>query len=298
MDILTDILQSAGLRKSLLMKRAIYKPLAIKFPCEMSMGFHAVAQGEVYLRSQGIKVPILLKRGDIVMLKRGLSHEIATDVKTKAQNFSDIDFPQYENRIPLVSIVSGVYQFQTEPIHPMFSEIPDLMIIRAEEIPSHSALYIAQQLLSAEVGNSGPGSDAITRSLLDVLFHYIFRDWLEKRESKTSSFSQALKDPNLKKVITAVHAEPSKDWNLENLSEVAGLSRAAFAQKFKKITGDTPAHYLARIRIQKAMDMLRATNDGLEIIAEKVGYGDSFVFSKAFKRILGVSPKEFRKEIA
>ena len=45
------------------------------------------------------------------------------------------------------------------------------------------------------------------------------------------------------------------------------------------------------------MDLLRATDDGLEAIAEKVGYGDSFVLSKAFKRVVGVSPKEFRTQL-
>ena len=298
MDILTDILNSAGLNKSLLMKRAFYKPIAIKFPCVKSMGFHVVSQGEVYLRSPQIKTPVLLKRGDVVMLKRGLDHEIATDLSVKVRELPIEDFPVLTNKTPLVTMVSGVYQFQTEPIHPLFAEIPNLIIIRAEEIPSHSPLFMAQQLLSAETEISGPGSDAITRSLIDVLFHYIFRDWLEKRETKTSSWSLALKDQHLKKAIEALHAAPDKEWNLEELAEVAGLSRAAFAQKFKKITNDTPAHYLTRIRIQRAMDLLRSTDHGLETIAENVGYGDSFVFSKAFKRILGVSPKEFRKQLA
>lgn len=297
MDILTDILNSAGLTKSLLMKRAFYKPIAVKFPCVQSMGFHVVLQGEAFLRSAQLKNPVQLKRGDVVMLKRGLSHEIATDTTAKVQNLPVEDFPVLLTKTPLVTIVSGLYQFQTEPIHPLFTEIPNIIIIRAEEISSHSPLFMAQQLLSAETGQTGPGSDAITKSLIDVLFHYIFRDWLEKRKTKTSSWSLALKDQHLKKAIEALHASPTKEWNLEELSKVAGLSRAAFAQKFKKITGDTPAHYLTRIRIQRAMDLLRTTDKGLEDIAENIGYGDSFVFSKAFKRILGVSPKEFRKQL-
>jgi transcriptional regulator GlxA family with amidase domain len=99
---------------------------------------------------------------------------------------------------------------------------------------------------------------------------------------------------HLNKAIQAVHAQPESEWTLESLAEVAGLSRAAFAQRFKRVTGDTPAHYIARIRIQRAMDLLRATDDNLERIAERVGYGDPFVFSKAFKRLQGVSPREFR----
>ncbi len=299
MDILTDILNSAGLSKSLLVKRSFYKHFAIQFPCAKSMGFHMVTQGEMYLRSPHIKAPLLIKRGDIVMLKRGLDHDLVTDLSLKSISIDSlIDSPVLVKKNPLVTMVCGLYQFQTEPIHPLFTEIPDLVHIKSEEIEAHSTLFIAQNLLSAEVGMKGNGSDAITKSLVDVLFHYIFRNWLEKRDAKTSSWSKALKDQHLKRAIEAIHSKPSEDWNLEELAEVAGISRAAFAHKFKKITGDTPAHYLAKVRIQRAMDLLRTSSDGLESIAEQVGYSDSFIFSKAFKRIIGVSPKEFRKQLA
>jgi AraC-like DNA-binding protein len=95
-----------------------------------------------------------------------------------------------------------------------------------------------------------------------------------------------------------MHAEPERDWSVDALAGTAGISRAAFAQKFKRISGDTPAHYLTKLRIQRAMDMLRRADDNLEKVAEAVGYNDVFVFSKAFKRIQGLSPKAFRKSMA
>ncbi|OGB21855.1 MAG: hypothetical protein A3I66_10280 [Burkholderiales bacterium RIFCSPLOWO2_02_FULL_57_36] len=131
-----------------------------------------------------------------------------------------------------------------------------------------------------------------------MLFHYILREWIAQREGEGQSWRRALKDTHLQKAITAMHAEPARDWSVDDLADTAGISRAAFAQKFKRISGDTPAHYLTKLRIQRAMDMLRTADDSVERIAESVGYNDSFVFSKAFKRIQGVSPKEFRKSLA
>jgi AraC-like DNA-binding protein len=287
MDILTDILQSAGLSKSLLTKQSFYKPWSATFPCDLSMGFHVVTQGEAFIRSSKLKTPLHLKRGDIAMLKRGFAHEISTGPEVKSKSAT---------KTPLVTLVSGVYQFQTLPIHPLFSEIPDFLVIRSEEAASHSPLSVAQQLLSAELDQTGPGSEAITKSLLDVLFHYIFRMWLLYINKNTGRWSWALKDQHLQRAIGAIHTEPTRDWNLEDLADVAGISRAAFAQKFKKITGETPAHYVTKVRIQRAMDLLRSTDTSLEGIAEKVGYGDSFVFSKAFKRVLGLSPRDFRNQ--
>jgi AraC-like DNA-binding protein len=298
MDVLTDILNSAGLRKSLLARHAFYTSWAMRLPCDKSMGFHIVTHGEAYVRAPRFEAPLRLERGDIILLNRGFDHEVATDLNVKAPPFVDagpFPGPDREGQQPLAVVVCGLYQFQTEPIHPLFAELPDMIVIRAADIPSHSPLYVAQQLLAAELAQSEQGSESVVKALLDVVFHYILRNWLNREEENPHRWSLALKDKHLQKAIQAIHARPSADWNLEGLAMVAGLSRAAFAQRFKRLAGDTPAHYLARVRIQRAMDLLRSTDDSVERIAEHVGYGDPFVFSKAFKRIQGVSPREFKK---
>jgi AraC-like DNA-binding protein len=297
MDILTDILNSAGLAKPQLLRLTFHAPQAATFPCARSMGFHLVTQGEGYVRWANGDAPLQLRRGDIVMIKRGLGHEVATDLKVKGGPDPAVEKSRSAGDKPLVSWVTGVYQFQTQPIHPLFAELPDLLLFRSEDIAPHSPLAIAQQLLSAEIAQDGPGSDTISKSLVDVMFHYILREWLEQKKGEGYSWSRAIKDGHLQKAIAAIHAAPEKDWSVDQLARTAGISRAAFAQKFRRLSGDTPAHYLTRVRIQRAMDLLRSGDDSVERIAETVGYNDSFVFSKAFKRIQGVSPKEFRKQL-
>jgi len=307
MDILSDILNSAGLAVPSLEQLTFHAPRAERFRCDKSMGFHLVTKGEAYVRWDCGKPPIHLQRGDIVMIKRGLGHVIATDPETQAPEAAaerplftsagDIGSHANSER-PLTSLVTGYYQFRTDPIHPLFAELPDQIHIRSDDIAPHSPLHIAQQLLSAELAQDGPGSQAIIKSLVDMLFHYILREWIAQRESDGQSWRRALKDTHLQKAIAAMHAEPERDWSVDELAGTAGISRAAFAQKFKRISGDTPAHYLTRLRIQRAMDMLRKADDNLEKVAEAVGYNDVFVFSKAFKRIQGLSPTAFRKSMA
>ncbi len=297
MDVLTDILNSAGLRKSLLARHAFFEPWAMRMPCAKSMGFHMVTHGEAYVRAPRFPTPLRLDRGDIILINRGFDHEVATDPVTAVpphahpHPFAGPARPG----TPLAILVCGLYQFQTEPIHPLFAELPEVIVIRAGSIASHSPLYAAQQLLAAEMSQAGHGAEAVIKALLDVMFHFILRDWLNGEGRDRGSWGRALADKHLHRAIQAMHAGPEKDWDLETLAGVAGLSRAAFAQRFKRLAGDTPARYLARLRVQRAMDMLRATDENLESIAERVGYRDPFVFSKAFKRMQGASPREFRK---
>jgi AraC-like DNA-binding protein len=300
MDVLTDILNSAGLRKTLLARHAFYAPWAMKLPCAKSMGFHLVTHGEAYIRAPRFHTPLRLERGDIILLNRGFDHEIATDPGTlPSPQASPNPFtgPHFPGQSPLAVVVCGAYRFQTEPIHPLFAELPEKIVIRAGTIASHGPLYAAQQLLAAELAQAGHGSESVVKALVDVMFHFILRDWLNREGRNQGSWSLVLGDSHLHRAIQAMHARPESDWRLESLAEVAGLSRAAFARRFKRIAGDTPAHYLARVRVQRAMDMIRSTEDSLENIAERVGYRDPFVFSKAFKRLQGASPREYRKRL-
>jgi AraC-like DNA-binding protein len=300
MDVLSDILASAGLRKSLLVRHAFYSPWAMRMPCDKSMGFHLLTQGEAWVRARRFEAPVHLERGDIILINRGFDHEISTGSSAPEPSRSGLApdaGPAVDGKDPLAIVVSGVYQFQTEPIHPLFAELPDTLILRGKHIASHSPLYAAQQLLAAELARKGHGTESVVKALVDVMFHFILRDWLDGEGRDQGSWSLALRDPHLLRAIQAMHAQVEAEWTLEELAEVAGLSRAAFAQRFKRLAGDTPAHYLARIRIQRAMDMLRTTEENLESIAGRVGYRDPFVFSKAFKRLQGASPRDFRKSV-
>jgi AraC-like DNA-binding protein len=300
MDVLTDILSSAGLRKSLLVRHAFYQPWAMRMPCSKSMGFTLVTHGEAWIRAPRFASPLRLERGDIILINRGFDHEIATDPSIPASvpaGPMPYAGPAAPGRDPVAIVVCGVYQFRTEPIHPLFAELPETLVLRGKNIASHSPLYAAQQLLAAELAQTGHGAESVIKALVDVMFHFILRDWLNGEGRDRDGWTLALRDPHLHRAIQAMHADLDSEWSLEALAETAGLSRAAFAQRFKRLAGDTPARYLARIRIQKAMDMLRSTEENLENIAERVGYRDPFVFSKAFKRLQGASPSEFRRRL-
>ncbi len=95
-------------------------------------------------------------------------------------------------------------------------------------------------------------------------------------------------------VIGALENDFSKDWRLDDLLKIAHMSNSNLMRIFRKATGQTPIEYLVRLRIQKAMELLRNTDLTITEIAMEVGFNDSNYFSRQFRRVVGTTPREFR----
>jgi AraC-like DNA-binding protein len=82
---------------------------------------------------------------------------------------------------------------------------------------------------------------------------------------------------------------------LQELAERVGMSRSIFALKFKETVGETPMEYLTRWRMLLAGDRLKTAGDSLSDIAQSLGYESESAFGKAFKRVMGCSPKQYSR---
>jgi AraC-like DNA-binding protein len=76
------------------------------------------------------------------------------------------------------------------------------------------------------------------------------------------------------------------------------MSRSAFAEQFSRFVGTPPMQYLTNWRMQIAANQLLSTTDGVNAIANRVGYDSEAAFSRAFKKVVGVPPSEWRKKRA
>ncbi len=95
--------------------------------------------------------------------------------------------------------------------------------------------------------------------------------------------------------ITAMHNDPVHRWTLQTLAQFAGMSRSIFALKFKETVGLSPMEYLTRWRMLLAGDRLKSSDDPISAIAVSLGYESESAFRKAFKRVLGCSPRRYRR---
>lgn len=81
---------------------------------------------------------------------------------------------------------------------------------------------------------------------------------------------------------------------MESLAREVGVSRAAFARRFTELVGEPPMSYLTGWRLALAADLLSDPATTLASAAHRVGYSSAFALSTAFKRVRGVSPREYR----
>jgi transcriptional regulator GlxA family with amidase domain len=82
---------------------------------------------------------------------------------------------------------------------------------------------------------------------------------------------------------------------VESLAGVAGQSRSIFAERFSAILGEGAAHYLARLRMQLARELLGQSGISVAEVASRLGYESEASFARAFKRITRVSPGIVRR---
>jgi AraC-like DNA-binding protein len=302
MDILTDLFREAGLQRRRLDLRQLSEHTALHFPCAKSLGLHVVTQGRVYVHAPTLDAPLELNAGDIAVMGRGCEHTIATrpkwkrgEIETVTCTWADAAAPDADPDGMAISVISGAYQLWNTPVHPFFAELPPWYVVRAERRASMGPLPLTLALLDDEVRRRDLGAETVVHGLLDVVFAFLLRSIVAERGAAGASWSQAVRDPLVRRAVVAMHDDCARTWTLEDLALHAGLSRTGLAERFRAAMNDTPLAYLRTVRMQRAMHLLTGTEHHLERIAAAVGYQDAFGFSKVFKRTVGVSPKEFRR---
>ena len=85
--------------------------------------------------------------------------------------------------------------------------------------------------------------------------------------------------------------------SLERLASAARLSTFHFCRAFRQSTGVPPHKYMVQCRIERTKELMRDPDLSLTEIALRVGFADSSKFSSTFRRVTGMTPREFRKEL-
>jgi AraC family transcriptional regulator len=106
----------------------------------------------------------------------------------------------------------------------------------------------------------------------------------------------ALPAHKLRRVIERMNADLDTDLDLKTIAAESGYSRNHFLRMFQAATECTPHQYLLRLRIQKAQSLMKHQSLRIIDIAESCGFTSQSQFSRVFRRVIGVTPRQYRRD--
>lgn len=189
---------------------------------------------------------------------------------------------------PEAEIVCAEFEFGQRFKNPLTSFIQSVIIIRIADAPEIESVHA---LLMDEAFSSRCGKTFGVNQLLQYFLLVVLR-YLIRTEAIPAGVTKALADARLLKAINSMHAQPEKPWTLESLAEVAGMSRASFANHFREATQVTPIEYLTDWRISLAQSKIMS-GEPIKAIAKDVGYANPEALTRVFTKRVGCSPREW-----
>jgi len=178
--------------------------------------------------------------------------------------------------------------------NPLRAGLPRLIHLSGSDATSTRWLEPTVRLLALEAAAPATGQTTVLDRLAEVILVHLIRAWLDGQSADCGGWLRALSDPQLGRTLAAFHAAPGRAWTIESLAGVAGMSRSAFAARFKALTGETPLEYVTTWRMRQAMTMIDADERPLKSIVASLGYASEAAFRTAFKRRVGQTPGDYR----
>jgi AraC-like DNA-binding protein len=264
--------------------------------------FAMLSRGNCWLSVEGTPEPIPLTGGDCFFLARGTSFVLRDSLRTRPKkSFREVaardgsNVAHYGGGGAPTTVVCGSLSFDRASLKPITQLLPSFILIKADQ-PHTLALHNTMQALASEMAEQAPGSEVVATRLAEVLFIQALRAHIASVEGwRNKGWLRAIFDPQMGTPLSVIHDRVNAPWTVESLASAAGMSRSAFAARFKELLGQTPLEYVTEWRMQKAMQLLQQRDRKLIDVARSVGYESDAAFSKAFKRVVGANPSEYLK---
>lgn len=177
----------------------------------------------------------------------------------------------------------GLFDLLREPLIQDFSADP--------------GLSPAFDLMLAEVTKPGLGTQAMTEVLMKQCLIALLRQHL-LRDGANSPLFTTLQHPRLARAVLAILDQPAEPHSVGSLADLAGMSRASFAEHFSRAFQQGPIDFVQKVRLRIAERLLTTTDLPLKVIAQTVGYASHPSFTRAFKQIYSAEPMSYRRSTA
>lgn len=192
------------------------------------------------------------------------------------------------DEVTLAKMLCVTIEYGSQHQSPILLSLPRIIIVPLREAPN---LGHCIAMLEEEADAKRMGWKTATNHLFEYLMAQIVRFAIEKHDVKTGVLA-GFGDEKLRRSLEAIHQRLAEPWTLEALAELAGMSRARFAERFKEVVGATPMEYLLECRLNLARTLLRR-GQAVKAIAASTGFAGTSTFVRAFRRSMGMSPLEW-----
>jgi AraC-like DNA-binding protein len=263
------------------------------------------------------EAPVRLEEGDVILFPQGDPHVMSSAPGMRAPSVDTAFFfsprpPQLPYALSMqgadvtttpidgsdpdrATVVCGFLGFDARPFNPLLAALPRVLRVPGSTLGADSWVTTFMRTVVAESQARRPGGEAVLERMSEMLFVEVLRRHIDSLPPEQNGWLAAMRDPAIGRALSLIHEKPAEAWTLERLSEAAGLSRSSLHERFVHFIGQPPMHYLAQWRMQVAAGLLRDTSAKLVAVALDVGYESEAAFSRAFKRVAGVSPGSWRK---
>ena len=317
MDALSDVLRVAHLTGGVFLHADFFAPwcMAARVApehCAPALGpashlilYHYVVEGELRIRVDGEDgEELVVGAGDVVLLPRNDLHLVGSDLTLPPVAGSDIIQPSKGGGLSSIRhggngrrtrMICGFLGCDCAEDNPVISTLPSLLKLDAEKGGSAEWIRSTFQFAAEEVAAGRPGSETVLAKLSELLFVEAVRRYAEGLPEGQTGWLAGLRDPHVARALALLHRDIARRWTVDDLGREVGLSRSALADRFIRLIGAPPMHYLANWRMQVAAQKLRETSASLAQVAAAVGYDAEAAFSRAFKKAFGAAPATWRR---
>jgi len=259
-----------------------------------------ITRGTCQLAISGMASPLDLGAGTFVLLLQGQACHLYTSRDIEPVAAPDVFSSQAGQMAVLngggcFAAVGGYFTMVPAYAELLFQALP--AVLHVNRANDRATLDWMLNRLMQELATRLPGSGLSATFLAQGLLVQALRLCLANGSLNLSGCLVGAGDQYVGAALSAIHADPGRRWSIEALSEVSGLSRSAFASRFKEIMGEPVLSYLTRWRMLLAADRITSGPAALAVLAPSLGYASQSAFSTAFKRQLGCSPRQFASKL-
>lgn len=304
MDTLTTLLNDLTLKCAFHVMADFSAPWSVHIEQDKTASLHFVLEGECYVELDTGDT-LHFEAGDLLLLPRGAARTLSDRAgRTPIHLLSLLPKPiegwyaqiEHGGGGKKAHVCGGMLHLAHASENQVFQALPDWILVQSEEL--NASVWLTEHLrcLFDEATAGRPGGGMMVAKMSEIIFLHALRVYLTRDDNAQHGFFRALREPRLSQVIQAIHLHPEHPWTVASLAKKAHMSRAAFAARFARLLEQTPIEYLTRVRIAKAAQLLRDSQDSILDIALQVGYQTQASLSTAFRKQLGQPPGQYRKK--